>query len=451
MGWLAWGGSGAEYELVMTEVVSAPITMTIETSGTVEPLSTVQVGCEVTGKIIDMAVDDDEPVSKGQVIARIDPELAEAQHRQALADRIKSQSALASARLSVEEQTANLPVLTKQALARKQEAAAAVTEAVFHWERTDKLYKKQDASEAEWILRKTIWERAEAALTATDAACEMAKNNEVFVLKGAREAVAQAEATLELSQAREKFASTRMSRCTILSPIDGIVLKRYQDVGTTVVAAFQPPLLFLLAPSLERMRVSAKVSESDIYHIFVGQPAQFTVEARQAISFVGRIMHKHNQPDIVQNVVTYSVDFEVDNDKKGTLIPGLSVNVEIECVSKESVALVSNAALRFKPPISLEAQRSAKEAVAWPEMPLVDSSGEETVYRSRAYAWQYDESLGQWRVTPLWVGVTDNINTEILSGAKPGDTFVSKFIDRSSSGFSFKEALRLASPDNRTL
>ncbi len=120
-------------------------------------------------------------------------------------------------------------------------------------------------------------------------------------------------------------------------------------------------------------------------------------------------------------------------------------------VSKASVAQISNAALRFKPPIPSEAQRSAKEGAAWPEMPLVDGQGEEAAYRSKAYAWQYDESLGQWRVTPLWVGVTDNINTEILSGAKPGDTFVSKFIDRSSSGFSFKEALRLASPDNRTL
>ncbi len=91
------------------------------------------------------------------------------------------------------------------------------------------------------------------------------------------------------------------------------------------------------------------------------------------------------------------------------------------------------------------------EAVEWSAKPTVDMSGEEAVYCSKVYAWQFDAEANVWRVVPLWAGVTDNIMTEILVGAKPGDTFAKKFNDKSKSGFSLKEALKLASPDNRTL
>ncbi len=451
LAYVVFGDGEGDYQIAGTSVFSAPITMTIETSGTVEPLSTVQIGCEVTGKIIELTVDDDEPVRVGQVIARIDPELADAEHRQSQADYLKSKSAVAGAKLALAEQIANLPVMTKQALAKKQEAAAALTETEYQWKKIDEIYKEGAASEAEWVVRKSVWQRAEAALTGAEAVYETAVNNEEFAVQRARETVAQADATLELAEARRNFTSTRVERCTISSPIDGLVLKRYLDVGTTVVAAFQPPLLYLLAPSLDHMRVSAKVSESDISHIEVGQKARFTVEARQPVQFEGTIKHKHNQPDIVQNVVTYTVDLEVDNDARHTLIPGLSVNVEIECVFKPEVTQVSNAALRFKPPLTLEQRRALVDAVQWPPKPTVDASGEEAAYCSKAYGWRYDEESNSWTVVPLWVGVTDNINTEVLTGAQPGDTLIKRFIDQSDAGFSLKEAFKLASPDNRTL
>jgi HlyD family secretion protein len=254
-----------------------------------------------------------------------------------------------------------------------------------------------------------------------------------------------------LAEARQAFTATRVERCTITSPLDGIVLKRYLDVGTTVVAAFQPPLLYLLAPKLDRMRVVAKVSESDISHIEVGQPACFTVEARESVRFAGRITQKHNQPDIIMNVVTYTVVFEVDNDERHTLIPGLSVNVEIECVNKPSVPQVANSALRFKPPLTLEERRELIDASSWPEKPAKDALGEQVLYCSKATAWRFDAAVRKWTSVPLWVGVTDNVNTEILSGATAGETLVRKFIDQSESSFSLKEAMKLASPSNRTL
>lgn len=441
----------AKFEIQTVAVESGGIRMTIETSGTVEPLTTIQVGCEVTGKIVELTVDNDEPVRKGMVLARVDPELAEAENRQSKADLLKAQSAVASSKSALEEQTANLPVLTQQALARKQEAEAALAEAEFQWRRVEKFFEDDTASEAEYVVTKAVWERARATVMAAQASYDLALNSERFVLDQARQAVAQAEATLELAEARQAFTATRVERCTITSPIDGIVLKRYLDVGTTVVAAFQPPLLYLLAPKLDRMRVVAKVSESDISHIELGQPASFAVEARESVRFAGRITQKHNQPDIIQNVVTYTVVFEVDNDEKHTLIPGLSVNVEIECVNKLKVPQVANSALRFKPPLTLEERRELINAVTWPEKPTEDAQGEEALYCSKATVWRFDGTTRKWTPVPLWVGVTDNVNTEILGGASVRDTFVKKFVDQSGSGFDLKEAMKLASPSNRTL
>ncbi len=447
-----WDRSNGEYDLTTATVGTDSITMTIETSGTVQPLTTVEVGCEVTGKIIELSVGPDEPVTKDQVLCRIDPELMEAENQQSQADYAKAKSLLTDAKLARDEQIANLPIRTQQALAQKEDAEGALLEAEHSWKRVDKLYANSDASEAEWVTIKARWLRAQAAHKAAEAAYNLALNNEKILPARADQAVEQAEATLKLAEARLNFTSTRMERCTIRSPIDGIVLKRYFDVGTTVNATFQTPPLYLLAPSLDRMKVSAKVSESDIAHIAVGQRVRFTVEARQPVTFEDHIKHKYNQPEVIQNVVTYTVDFEVDNDERRTLIPGLSVNVEIVCVEKASVPQIANAALRFNPPsLSLEERRALIEPAAWPPRPTVDAAGQEAAYCSKAHAWSFDETTRHWIVVPLWVGVTDNVNTEIVAGAKPGDSFVRKFTDKSKSGFSFKETLRLARPDNRSL
>jgi len=445
-------GSAGEFEVVPAEVATDPITMTIETSGTVQPLTTVEVGCEVTGKIIELMVEPDEPVKKDQIICRIDPELMEAENKQSQADHAKAASILADAKLARDEQIANLPIQTQQALAQKEDAEAALLEAEYSWNRVDGLHKNSDASETEWITTKARWLRAKAAAKAAEAAYNLALNNEKIVPSRADQAVEQAGAALKLAEARLNFTSTRVERCTIRSPIDGIVLKRYFDVGTTVNATFQTPPLYLLAPSLDRMKVSAKVSESDIAHIAEGQKVRFTVEAKQPVTFEDRIKHKYNQPEIIQNVVTYTVDFEVNNDAQHTLIPGLSVNVEIVCVEKSAVPQVANAALRFNPPpLSLEERRGMIEAATWPPRPTRDANGEEAAYCSKAHAWRFDEAARKWLVVPLWVGVTDNVNTEVIAGAAPGESFVRKFTDKSKGGFNLKEAMKLARPDNRTL
>lgn len=447
-----FSGSDKTFDATWAKTTSAPITMTIETNGTVEPLTTVLVGCEVTGKIIELLADLDEPVQKDQVICRIDPELMAAENEQSKADFAKAQSAVADAKLARDEQIASLPVRTKLALANKMEAEAALLDAEYNWKWIEGLQTKDSASPREYSLIHAQYLRARAVVSAAEANHELAVNNEVFLNQRAHQAVTQAEQTLNLAKARLDFTSTRVERCTIKSPIDGIVLKRYYDVGTTVNATFQTPTLFLLAPRLDRMQISAKVSESDISHIEVDQVARFTVEAKQRRHFEGKIINKHNQPDIIQNVVTYTVVFEVEN-PDGALVPGLSVDVKIECVAKSAVTQIANAALRFKPPLTLDQRReliSAAKATI-PPRPDTDSLGQPAAYCDEAIAWTLDEETTTWKAVALWIGITDNINTEILAGAKTGDRFVRKFVESSDSGFSLKEALNLASPDNRTL
>lgn len=451
LGVTVFGDDDDSYDLQWTEVGSGPVVMTIETSGTVEPLSTIQVGCETTGRIVEIAVGHDDRVHEGQVICRIDPELANAQHQQFKAELARAKSALADAKLARDEQKANLPVATEQALAKTQEAEAALIDAEYRWTHVDKLYEQGNAPQAEWTTAKAGHKRAQAAVTAAAAAHKRAVNNENFLAQRADEAVRQAEAAEQVSQARFDTSQTQVDKCIILSPIDGIVLDRYMDVGVTVNATFQTPPLFLLAPNLDRMRVNAKVSESDIVHITKGQIARFAVVAKGTRTFEGRILEKRSQPAIIQNVVTYTVIFEVDNDEVRTLLPGLTVNVEIECVNKPETAKIANAALRFKPPIPLADRRERIAQATWPEKPATDAAGRPLEYCSKAHAWTFDEKTGQWTLVPLWVGVTDNTDTEIISGARPGDRFVRKFTPKLDAGFSLQQAFKLADPANRAL
>lgn len=445
-----FGGNNEPYEIATAEVETGPLVMMIETNGTVETLTTVLIGCETTGKIVEIDVDHDDPVRKDQVICRIDPELVEAQHQQSVADLNRAKSALVEARIAQEEQTANLPVATEQALAKKLEAEAALVDAEYNWERIDQLYNDNNATKAEWTAIKAKYLGAKAALTGATAAYKLAQNNEEILPKRATEAVEQAIAAEKLAQARFNTTKTQVDKCVIRSPIDGIVLKRYMDVGTTVNATFQTPPLFLLAPSLDRMRVHARVSESDIGHIEIGQTARFSIDAKGRREFEGKIIERRSQPDVIQNVVTYTVIFEVDNDEKKTLLPGLTVNVEIECVNKPDAMKIANSALRFAPPLPLDTRHDMLDALTWPHEP-VGPDGKAPDYCEKAYVWKFDEASGDWEVTPLWIGITDNTDTEIIVGAKPGDRFVKKFKLEQGSKFSLQEAFRQADPSNRRI
>ncbi len=449
-GYQVWGRGEAVVDLETVRLDRGPITFSVETLGTIEPLSTVTVGCETTGKIIEMAVDHDDPVTKDQVICRIDPEIAEAAHAQSMAELARTRALVADAEVAIEEQTMNLPVLTAQAKAQWDESVAALEQADFNLKRVEGLAKTGNVAESELVNVRTAYDRAKATANLAEARFQQAKYNEKYVVERAKQALEQAKAAAALAQAQFNSTQAQVERCIITSPIDGIVLKRFEDVGQTVIAALTTPPMFLLAPSLDRMRVNAKVSETDIVHIDEGQHARFKVEGKQTSEFAGKILHKRNQPEIVQGVTTYTVNMEVANDERKTLLPGMSVNVVIDCENRENAVRIENAALRFKPPISIQEQRRILDAAEHPPEPK-GKDGQRLNYCTKEYAWTYDRGSQQWSVSPLWVGITDNIHTEVLAGASEGDEFVTKFAVKGGGGFDFKEALRLAQPGQRSI
>jgi len=443
-----FSGDGPQVDIETARITTGPLTFKIETSGTIEPLSTVQVGCQVMGRIIETPVDSDQAVTKDQIIARIDPDLMKAEFEQADAEFKRLSAAFEESKLILLEQKANLPVMTQQAEAKKKDAEAALVETIFNYTRIERLHRDGNSPEAEWNTIQATKLRADAAVKFATAAWEQSRNNEKFLVQRAEQAVDQAGAAMGVAKARLDATLTKLDQCIIRSPIDGIVLKRFTEVGTTVNPAFQIQPLYLLAPSLKRMRVSAKVSESDIVHIEKGQPARFTVEGRGRSAFEGTILEKRNQPDVIQNVVTYTVIFEVDNDERGSLLPGLTVNVEIECVRRDTALRIPNTVLRFKPPIPLEERQAMYESATWPAEPM-GSQGKSVDYTKKGYAWLYDAASNKWTLVPFWIGITDNVDTEIVAGAKDGDAFVKKFVEKSAGGYSFQEMLKQASPDGR--
>ncbi|HWL92061.1 MAG TPA: efflux RND transporter periplasmic adaptor subunit [Phycisphaerae bacterium] len=448
--YVVYSNRESTFDIATATVDAGPVTMTIETLGNIEPLSNVIVGCEVTGRIIQMPVGHDDPVKKDQIICRIDPELADADHQKSLAEKERTRSLVNDATVALEEQKANLPILTEQAKQQWEVAKSSLELMKFNWERTDKLYTEGNAPELEWTNAKSNHAQAVANERITEAQFRQAQNNEKFVPQRLEQALEQAKAAADLAAAQFKTTEARVERCTIRSPIDGIVLKRFEDVGNTVIAALATPPLFLIAPSLDRLRVNAKVSETDIVHVDEGQRSYFKVEGKQTADFEGEILHKRNHPEIVQGVTTYTVSMQVSNDERRTLLPGMSINVVIECEKRDNVLRIPNAALRFKPPLSALEVRTILEAVKHPPEPRT-ADGKRMNYCTQEYAWEFDRLTRAWNVAPLWVGITDNVYTEVLAGAEKDDKFVTRFEEKTSGGFSFKDALRQANPADRSI
>ncbi|MEW5744653.1 MAG: efflux RND transporter periplasmic adaptor subunit [Nitrospirota bacterium] len=282
-------------EEVTRGVLSASVTAT----GTVNAVTTVLVGTQVSGTVKSLYVDFNSPVRQGQMIAQIDPATFEAQVAQARAN-------LLSARANLDK------------------AEAARADAKRTAERNKELFARNFIARSEVDTAETNYETARAQVSA------------------AKAQVAQAEAALRMAEINLRY--TR-----ILSPVDGTVVSRSVDVGQTVAASFQTPTLFTIAKDLTKMQINSNVAEADIGRVAVGQPVEFTVDAYPDLVFKGSVSEVRNAPITVQNVVTYDVVVKVDNAEL-KLKPGMTANLSIVVSSKSDVLRVPNAALRFRLP-----------------------------------------------------------------------------------------------------
>jgi HlyD family secretion protein len=291
-------GNKNEPKFRFDKVARGDIEMAVTATGTVNPVTTVLVGTQVSGTIKDIYVDFNTPVKKGQLIALIDPALFEAQVNQAKAN-------LFSAKANLEK------------------AEAILIDAKRTMDRNKELFSKNLIARSDLDTSETNYETAKASVSA------------------AKSQVAQTEAALSLAETN--FHYTR-----IVSPVGGIVVSRNVDVGQTVAASFQTPTLFSIAQDLTKMQIDTNVDEADIGKIKVGQDVEFTVDAYPDITFKGKVWQVRNAPITVQNVVTYDVVIIVGNPEL-KLKPGMTANVSIIISTKKDVVKIPNAALRFKP------------------------------------------------------------------------------------------------------
>jgi len=289
-------GNGIRYKI--EKATRGDIQAGVTATGTVNAVTTVLVGTQVSGTLKAIYVDFNSLVKKGQLLALIDPASFEAQLDQATANML-------SAKANVEK------------------SRAALLDAQRTWERNKILWEKKLIARSDLDTSETNHESAKAQLAVSKAQ------------------VAQTEAA-------RKNAETNMRYTRIISPIDGIVVSRNVDVGQTVAASFQTPTLFNIAKDLTKMQIDTNVDEADIGRIKTGQEVDFVVDAYPANVFKGTVGQVRIAPTTVQNVVTYDVVVMVDNsDLK--LKPGMTANVTVLVAKKNSVIRIPNTALRFNP------------------------------------------------------------------------------------------------------
>ena len=370
---------------VTASVTRGKVVDTVDATGTVEAVTTVQVGTQVSGTIQALYADFNSKVRQGQVIAKLDPSLFQTQVDQAQATLIRLQADMERSRVDVADTQRKL-------------------------EQARNLYAQQLIARSDLDTAETNALQAQAAV------------------KSAEAQVTQARASL--NQAQVNLAHTVIS-----APIDGIVISRNVDVGQTVAATMQAPTLFVIARDLTRMQVRASVNEADVGAIRTGQPVTFRVDAYPDETFSGAVTQVRLQPIVEQNVVSYTTVIDVPNPEM-KLKPGMTANVTVEIARNDDVLRVPNAALRFRPttelfaargqtpPASLEQSRAPvatvgreRQTTQAPERSLQAPTTlhpEHMEGGGHARVWLLRE--GRLESVSVRLGVTDGTTTSVLGG-----------------------------------
>jgi HlyD family secretion protein len=355
-----------EQRYKLQEAVVADLTQNVSANGTLSPVTLVNVGTQVSGTVKKLHVDFNDIVKAGQVLAELDDSLLVAAAGQ-------SEANIASAIASLD-------------LARANE------------ERNKSLFAQEYVSRQE--------------------------------LDQAVQARRAAEASLRLARAQNDRDRANLGYSVIRSPVAGVVVDRQIDLGQTVAASFQTPVLFKIAQDLAQMQIYTSFAEADIGNIRVDQPVRFTVDAFPNRSFKGKVKQLRLNPTTTQNVVTYNVVVEVENPDQ-VLLPGMTAYVSIVVAEKKEVLTVPNAALRFRP--AGEAGKSdggkggSERAAGNGASTGGGTAGGERRGKKRDSGTGTVHVLadGQLKAVAVNIGITDNRNTEVTGGdLKAGDRVV---------------------------
>jgi HlyD family secretion protein len=307
------GNHPAQY--VTAPVERGDVRDAVEATGTVNAVTTVQVGSQVSGTIARLNADFNSRVRRGQVLALIDPALFHGALQQAVADSQNAEANLVAARANLEKARANLVQLKAD------------------FDRTVTLAAGNVVSQQQLEIAKATYDGAIASVNATAANVE------------------QAKAQVSQKAAAVSVARINLDYTVIRSPIDGIVVARNVDVGQTVAASLQAPTLFTIAQDLSKMQVYGKVDESDVGRIKAQQPVTFKVDAFPKQTFTGTVSQIRMNPAVVQNVVTYDAIIDFGNPEL-KLFPGMTAYVTIPVATASDVLKLPDAALQYKPALS---------------------------------------------------------------------------------------------------
>jgi len=323
--WLRPAGNAAGVRFDTAEIDRGEIVRIVSSVGSVRALNTVEVGSQLSGQIEGLFVDYNSPVEVGDLLARLDPQTFERRVQEAEAN-------LAVARANVEIQAASI---------QRAEANLKVAEREF--ERQKSLIGRGSVSESALDAAEAAWQSAQA---------------EVAI---ARAQYQNAQATVEQREAALEAARIDLERTEIRSPIDGVVIERAIDVGQTVAASLQAPILFTIAQDLTEIQIEASVDEADIGSVTENASATFSVDAFPDREFNGRVAQVRLAPNEEGNVVTYTVVIAARNPQR-RLLPGMTASIDIVTGRREDALRVTNAAVRFRPPADLAPQ--AEDAAA---------------------------------------------------------------------------------------
>lgn len=378
-----WGGQSSAAQYLTAKVERGNLRNSVTATGTLQAVTTVQVGSQASGTISSLTADYNSVVKKGQVIAQLDPAVSKAQVDQARANLQQSQAGLQQARAAVANSRAGVTDARARAQAATSTAqnnqagvvGARANLAVLKAQQDDalSLLRQQESlvrsgiiAQRELDIAQTAYQTAKAKYdqgvaqlnqailseqSATSSGIAQSQAQVQQSQAGVEQSQAQvqaAEAQVQQAAAALQLAEVNLAHTTITSPIDGIVVSRDVSVGQTVAASLSAPTLFTIANDLTKMQVIANIDQADIGLVENAKSVRFSVDAFPGKDFDGKIQQMRLNPVTVQNVVTYNVVIDVDNPEQ-KLKPGMTANLTITIDERNNVLKVPNAALRFTP------------------------------------------------------------------------------------------------------
>lgn len=374
------GGGDGPVGFKSEAVKRGPLSVKVTATGTLQPVDQVDVGAEVSGRVVEVKVDFNSAVKKGDVLAQIDTTQLEAR-------RIQTEAQLVAAKAGVKE------------------AEAGLSDAQRRLSRIRDLAKGRNVSQQDLDTAQSTYDRAVASL-------EVAK------------------AQVAIQDANLQVAVSDIDKAVIRAPIDGIVLYRSIEAGQTVAASFQTPVLFTLASDINELELLADIDEADVGQVDEGQKATFTVDAFPNRTFEAQIRSMRNAPkkadgstSVTQGVVVYQGELTVNNDS-GLLKPGMTATAEVIVKTVESALLIPNGALRFVPE-SIAMQEAVADQKGGGESGNADPSAGRVFVK---------DEKGQPVERKVKIGVTDGVFTEVIEGElKEGDEVLTD-VQRAGSG-----------------